>query len=72
MDVGVKDRLPCYFPAIYANVKSLRLKLLLDYIPDLSDKLEDVRIFLHEQIPDGRDVSLWKNERVTVRNWETV
>jgi hypothetical protein len=72
MDVGVKHRLPCCFPAIHANVKSLRLELLLEYVLDLSDKIKGVTVFLLGHLPDRGDVSPWYNEHMTFRNWETV
>lgn len=72
MDVGVKDRLPRYLAAVHADVKSLRVELLLEYVLDLPDKIKGVCVFLGGHLPDRYDVSLWNNERMTVRNWEAV
>ena len=72
VDVSVKHRLSCRFPAIHADIKSLRLELFLKYVPDLSDKIKGVRVFLLGHFPDRHDVSLWNNERMTVRNREAV
>src|SRR5271166_1511069 len=72
VDMGVKYRLPCCFPAVHANIKSLRLELPLEYVLDLSNKIKGIYVFIGGHLPDGYNVSLWNNERMTVRNREAV
>ena len=72
VDVGVKNRLARCFPTVHANVKSLRRELLLEYVLDLPDKAEGIYVLLCSHLPDGHDMSLWNNERMTVRDWEAV
>jgi hypothetical protein len=72
VDVGVKYRLPRYLPAVHADVESLRLELLLEYVLDPPDKIKGIPVFLGGHLPDRYDVSLWNNKRMTVRNWEAV
>jgi hypothetical protein len=68
----MEHRLPRCFPAVHADVKPLRLELLLEYVLDLSDEIKGIRVFLGGQVPDRYNVSLWNNERMTVRNRKVV
>jgi hypothetical protein len=72
MNVGVKDRLPCGFPTIHADVEALWVEPLLEEILNVPDEIESVRVFPVRHFPDRRDMSLWNYESMTRRHGEAV
>jgi hypothetical protein len=72
MDVGMKYGLPRCFAAVNANIEPLGFENLLQYILDLSHKVEGVRVFIFSHLPDRYSVSLWNNEGMALGNRKAV
>jgi hypothetical protein len=72
VNVGMIYRLARRVTAVHTNVKSLRQELSFEYILDLSNKIKGICVFLGRHLPDRFHVSLWNNERMTVRNRKVI
>ncbi len=70
--MGVKDSLPRSFPAVRADVYSLRLKPILYQGLHFPNEIEEIDVFLRRQFPNRGNMALWNHKRMPWGDWKAV